>query len=94
MATVIAEPGTATISALTTGRKAAMAASSAAESRIDQGVTGMKQILTLVGLALLLAGCVYAAPGPGYYRYGYRYGFGYPGAPASEHALPGGAFGG
>jgi hypothetical protein len=54
----------------------------------------MKQILTLVGLALLLAGCVYAAPGPGYYRYGYRYGFGYPGAPASEHALPGGAFGG
>ena len=56
----------------------------------------MKQVLTLVGLALLLAGCVYAGPGPGYYSsgYGYSYGSGYPGAPVSEHALPGGAFGG
>jgi hypothetical protein len=75
-----------------------MAVSSAAESRIDQGVTSMKQILTLVGLALLLAGCVYAGPGPGYYSYGYGYGYsygsGYPGAPLSERALPGGAFGG
>jgi hypothetical protein len=61
----------------------------------------MKPILSIVGLALLLTGCIYAGPAPGYgyYSSGYSrgsyyggaYGYsGYPGPPSSESvASPG-----
>jgi len=54
----------------------------------------MTRVLAMVALGLSLAGCVYAAPAPGYgyYSSGYYTGAsGYPGAPIGEAVASPGA---